>query len=146
MHNEQERHFCSKKVHGDTKNRQGDVKRKRQIYASKHVLISLFDCHCPFGSCILVPDLPCVWCTSSCGRARGSGHLYQLWRLLHVLWGGDLLLREQHTMLVTLRPCRHAPFRKISNSAHCSRFALIVWRLVKGSFFCVSRSDCSLTI
>ena len=83
------------------------MKRKRHGYASKHVLISLFDCHCPCGSFILVPDLPCLWCTSSCGRARGSGHLHQLWRLLHVLWGGDLLLREQHTMLVTLFPCQH---------------------------------------
>ena len=28
----------------------------------------------------------------------------------------------------------NAPFRKISNSAQCGRFALILWRLVKGSF------------
>jgi len=32
---------------------------------------------------------------------------------------------------------KYAPFRKISNSAQCGRFALILWRLVKGSFFCV---------
>ena len=31
----------------------------------------------------------------------------------------------------------NAPFRKISNSAQCGRLALILWRLVKGSFFCV---------
>ena len=31
----------------------------------------------------------------------------------------------------------NAPFRKISNSAQCGRFALILWRLVNGSFFCV---------
>jgi len=31
----------------------------------------------------------------------------------------------------------NAPFRKISNSAQCGKFALILWRLVKGSFFCV---------
>ena len=32
---------------------------------------------------------------------------------------------------------RNAPFGKISNSALCGRIALILWRLVKGSFFCV---------
>jgi len=31
----------------------------------------------------------------------------------------------------------NAPFRKISNSTHCGRSALILWRLVKGSFFWV---------
>jgi len=31
----------------------------------------------------------------------------------------------------------HAPFRKISNSAQCGKFALILWRLVKRSIFCV---------
>jgi len=30
---------------------------------------------------------------------------------------------------------RNAPFRKISNSAQCGIFALILWRLVKGFFF-----------
>jgi len=30
----------------------------------------------------------------------------------------------------------YAPFRKFLNSAQCGRFALILWRLVKGSFFC----------
>ena len=32
---------------------------------------------------------------------------------------------------------RNALFHKISNSAQCGLFALILWRLVKGSFFCV---------
>ena len=31
----------------------------------------------------------------------------------------------------------NAPFRKNSNSTQRGRFALILWRLVKGSFFCV---------
>ena len=31
----------------------------------------------------------------------------------------------------------NAPFCKISNSAKCGRFAMILYRFVKGSFFCV---------
>jgi len=37
----------------------------------------------------------------------------------------------------TVQASLNAPFRKISNSAQCGRFALILWRLVKGSFFSV---------
>ena len=41
--------------------------------------------------------------------------------------------------VLTDQLCRaiYAPFRKISYSAQCGRLALILWRLVKGSFFCV---------
>jgi len=31
----------------------------------------------------------------------------------------------------------NAPFHKISNTSQCGKFALILWRLVNGSFFCV---------
>jgi len=40
----------------------------------------------------------------------------------------------------------NAPFRKISISAQSGRFALILWRRVKGLPFVFSRSDCHLTI
>ena len=32
---------------------------------------------------------------------------------------------------------KNAPFHKISSSAQCGRFSLILWRLVKGTFFYV---------
>jgi len=41
----------------------------------------------------------------------------------------NITFRAEITKLHT-----NAPFRKISNSAKCGRFALILWRLVNGSF------------
>ena len=45
--------------------------------------------------------------------------------------------RLHPTLQVTVTSDAYAPFRKILNSAQSGRFALILWRLVKGSFFCV---------
>ena len=45
---------------------------------------------------------------------------------------------KMSSFLVLVSDIGHnAPFRKISNSAQSGIFALILWRLVKGSFFCV---------
>ena len=43
----------------------------------------------------------------------------------------------QTLLWLLLQLACNAPFCKISNSAQCGRFALILWRLVKWSFFCV---------
>ena len=62
-------------------------------------------------------------------NVTAAGFLYLL---TYLSW-----LRAFVRQRVTLTYRHTAPFSKISNSAQCGRFALILWRLVKGYFFCV---------
>ena len=43
----------------------------------------------------------------------------------------------RHVTVLLPNKLLNGPFRKFSNSAQSGRVALILWRLVKGSFFCV---------
>jgi len=119
----------------------------------------IFKCQCVDHSIIVICILMHISCNSQCDfNIHISWFLFSLnkeWKvsviatnmcssywlrlgLLSVAESVNGRLGITKQMLKTeFNHITNAPFRKILNSAQCGRFALILWRLVKGSFFCV---------
>jgi len=90
------------------------------------------------------PSVQDTWVSTSPDKPRQNCHCSIKGILKHIQL--KLVLKYFPDLFVCAEVIRYiifwphggdASFRNFSSSAQCGRFSLILWRLVKGSFFCV---------